>query len=193
MSKTQNKPLVIAVLAATNREQRFSHLVAGWVAEQGRKLNGIEIVYVDPKEFYFPGDGEDPESKDPRYTEIVARADGFLIVTPEYNHGYPGTLKRMLDSELAHYKHKAVAVCGASDGDWGGTRVVEALLPVLRTLGLSVSKNSSYFTRDKELFKEDGSMKTELEQKYLKSINGVYAELIWLTRALKTAREQNEN
>ncbi len=182
---------MIAVLAGTNREQRFSHLAAQWVAEQGRKLDGVEIVYVDPKEFYFPGDGEDPESKDPRYTEIVARADGFLIVTPEYNHGYPGTLKRMLDSEYAHYRHKAVAVCGASDKDWGGTRVVEALLPVLRTLGLSVSKNSAYFTHDKELFQADGAMMPELVEKYTKSIAGVYKDLIWLTNALKSAREKD--
>ena len=150
----------------------------------------MEIVYIDPKNFHFPGDGEDLEPKDARYSEIVARADGFLIVTPEYNHSFPGTLKRMLDSEFAYYKHKAVAVCGASDGDWGGTRAVEPLLPPLRALGLIVSKNSSYFTHVDKLFGEGGVIAEELKEEYTKSIGGVYKELLWLTRALKYAREQ---
>ena len=184
-----NTPVVIAVLGATNREQRKSHRAAAWVAQQGELLENVEIVYVDPREFYFPGDGEDPESKDARYTEIVQRADGFLIVTPEYNHSFPGTLKRMLDSEFKHYFHKAVAVCGASDGDWGGTRAVEALLPVLRTLGLSVSKNSTYFTHVDTLFNEEGVIDPERKDKFEKSISGVYKDLLWLTRALKEARE----
>lgn len=183
-----NEPLTIAVLAATNREQRKSHRAAAWVAEQGKNIEGVEIIYVDPRDFYFPGDGEDPESKDARYTEIVQRADGFLIVTPEYNHSFPGTLKRMLDSEFKHYLHKAVAVCGASDGDWGGTRAVEALLPVLRTLGLAVSKNSTYFTHVDTLFDESGMIDPERQEKFEKSISGVYTDLIWLTQALKTAR-----
>lgn len=191
MSNVDNAPVVIAVLAATNRERRFSHLAASWVAEQGRQLENVEIIYVDPKEYYFPGDGEDPESKDARYSEIVARADGFLIVTPEYNHSFPGTLKRMLDSEFANYLHKAVAVCGASDGDWGGTRAVESLLPVLRTMGLSVAKNSTYFTHVNVLFNQDGTILDEYKEKYTKSINGVYKELLWLTRALKSAREKD--
>lgn len=183
-----NSKVVIAVLAATNREQRKSHRAAAWVAQQGEGLEDVEIVYVDPREFYFPGDGEDPESKDARYTAIVERADGFLIVTPEYNHSYPGTLKRMLDSEFKHYLHKAVAVCGASDGDWGGTRAVESLLPVLRTLGLTISKNSTYFTHVDTLFDEQGVIDPERKPKYEKSIQGVYADLLWLTRALKEAR-----
>lgn len=186
------QPIVIAVLAATNREQRKSHRAAAWVAEQGKALDGVEIVYVDPKDFYFPGDGEDPESKDARYTEIVARADAFLIVTPEYNHSFPGTLKRMLDSEYKHYLHKAVAVCGASDGDWGGTRAVEALLPVLRTLGLAVSKNSAYFTHVDTLFDENGVIDEQLKEKFEKSIAGVYKDLVWLAQALKQARETSE-
>ncbi len=192
MSNNNLQKVTIAVLAATNRERRFSDKAAIWVAELGRAFEAVDIIYVDPKDFYFPGDGEDPESKDARYTEIVAKADGFLIVTPEYNHSFPGTLKRMLDSEFGNYLHKAVAVCGASNGDWGGTRAVESILPVLRTLGLTIAKNSSYFTHVDELFNDDGTMVEEHKEKYTKSLNGVYKELLWLTRALKTARESDE-
>jgi len=113
-----DEQIVIAVLAGTTRVQRRSIIAAKWIAEFGRQQPGVEIIFVDPTELYFPGDGNDPEGKDPRYSEITARADAFFIVTPEYNHSFPGTLKRMLDSELANYNHKPVAFAGVSDGNW---------------------------------------------------------------------------
>lgn len=64
------------------------------------------------------------------------RADAFVLMAPEYNHGYPGLLKHVLDTNLKEYIHKAVGVCGVSAGNFGGTRVIENLLPVLRELGL---------------------------------------------------------
>jgi NAD(P)H-dependent FMN reductase len=120
--------LVIAVLAGTTRGQRESIKAARYVAEFGKTIKGIEIVFVDPTEFTFPGDGNDPEGKDPRYSEVTARADAFFIITPEYNHSFPGSLKRMLDSELATYNHKPVAFAGVSNGSWGGVRAVESLV-----------------------------------------------------------------
>ncbi len=112
--------ITVAVLAGTTREQRESIKAARYVAEFAGKFEGVEVIFVDPKEFNFPGDGNDPEGKDPRYTDIVRRADAFFIVTPEYNHSFPGSLKRMLDSELELYSHKPVAFAGASNGNWGG-------------------------------------------------------------------------
>lgn len=185
-------PVVIAVLEGTVRQNRQSVKVAQWVAEQGRKLEGVEIIYVDPADLSFPGDGKDPEAKDSRYTDVVARADGFLIVTPEYNHSFPGSLKRMLDSEFDLYYHKAAAICGVSNGDWGGTRAVESLIPVLKAFGLSVARNGAHFTHVDTLFEEDGQMNEEFTAKYSRSISGVYEDLLWLSRALKAARTQNE-
>src|SRR5262245_63099972 len=63
-------------------------------------------------------------------------ADGLVIVTPEYNRGYPGLLKHVLDTNLKEYIHKAVGICGVSAGGFGGTRVIQNLLPVMRELGL---------------------------------------------------------
>ena len=54
--------------------------------------------------------------------------DGLVVVTPEYNHGYPGVLKSVLDLLLKEYIHKAVAFVGVSAGPWGGTRVIEAMV-----------------------------------------------------------------
>ena len=90
--------ITVAILAGTIRVQRQSIKAAHYIAEFGRKLPKVNIIFVDPNEFNFPGDGNDPEGKDPRYTEITVKADAFFIVTPEYNHSFPGSLKRMLDS-----------------------------------------------------------------------------------------------
>jgi NAD(P)H-dependent FMN reductase len=67
------------------------------------------------------------------------RADGLVIVSPEYNHGYPGALKSVLDLLLKEYIHKSVAFAGVSAGPWGGTRVIEAMLPIARELGLTAT------------------------------------------------------
>src|SRR3712207_5515112 len=95
--------ITVAVLAGTTRVKRESIKAAKYIAEFGRQLPDVDIIFVDPAELYFPGDGNDPEGKDPRYTDITARADAFFIITPEYNHSFPGTLKRMIDSELQNY------------------------------------------------------------------------------------------
>src|SRR5665213_2917836 len=127
-----DKKLKVAVLAGTTRARRESIKAARYVAEFGKRYQEIEIVFVDPADFNFPNDGNDPEGKDPRYSEITAEADAFFVVTPEYNHSFPGSLKRMLDSELDNYIHKPVALAGASSGGWGGVRAVEALVTTVR-------------------------------------------------------------
>jgi NAD(P)H-dependent FMN reductase len=75
--------LYIAVLAGTTREQRNSIHAARLVVEVGNTFDEVEAVLVDPKDFSFPGDGNDPEGKDPRYTAITERADAFFIVSPD--------------------------------------------------------------------------------------------------------------
>ena len=64
------------------------------------------------------------------------RADALVLVVPEYNHGYPGLLKHVLDTNLHEYIHKAVGVAGVSAGIFGGARAIQNIIPVLRELGL---------------------------------------------------------
>ncbi len=178
--------LFILVLAGTTREKRQSIKAAEYVAEVGRSYPDLEIELVDPKDFNFPNDGNDPEGKDPRYTELTARADAFFIVTPEYNHSFPGSLKRMLDSELKNYVHKPVAIAGASDGNWGGVRAVESLVPSVREMGLIVTFTSPYFPYVDKLFDENGK---PTEERTEGSVRKAYDELIWMAKVLKHGRE----
>jgi NAD(P)H-dependent FMN reductase len=184
-----HQPLTIAVLAGTTRAQRQSIKAAHYIAEFGRQLENVEIIFVDPTELYFPGDGNDPEGKDPRYSDITARADAFFIVTPEYNHSFPGTLKRMLDSELGNYNHKPVAIAGVSNGNWGGVRAVEALVPAVRETGLVVMSWDVYFPYVQNIFNDDGAMLDEHKEPYDKQVGKLYGELIWFADMLKTARQ----
>ncbi|CAN5376261.1 NAD(P)H-dependent oxidoreductase [soil metagenome] len=182
--------LYIPVLAGTTREQRKSIFAARLVAEVGATFDGIETEVIDPKDFHFPGDGNDPEGKDPRYTDITNRADGFFVVSPEYNHSFPGSLKRMLDSELKNYIHKPVAFAGASSGQWGGVRGIEALVSTVRELGLVSTFTDMQFPKIQDLFDDDGVLLNESYREYVKA---AWVELIWMTKVLKYGRENIES
>lgn len=184
------EPLSIVVIAGTKRVQRQSIHAARLIADYGRKRDGVEITFVDPNDFTLPGDGNDPEGKDARYSEITKKADAFFIVTPEYNHSFPGSLKRLLDSELANYNHKPVALAGASNGHWGGLRAVESLVGVVREMGLVVTAYDVYFPAVQDLFEEGGELKDQFRASYDKSITQAYDELEWFARMLKDARSR---
>jgi NAD(P)H-dependent FMN reductase len=179
--------LHIAVLAGTARAQRESINATRLVYKVGQQIEDIEVRFADPVDFHFPGDGNDPEGKDPKYTELTNWADGFFIVTPEYNHSFPGTLKRMLDSELGNYIHKPVAFAGASNGHWGGIRAIEALVTTVREMGMAACFTDVQFPNVQDLF-ENGQLKTEFTQRYQESITKAYTELIWMATSLKWGR-----
>ncbi len=180
--------ITIAVLTGTTRAQRQSHKVAHYIAEFGRQLAGVEIIVVDPTEFNFPGDGNDPEGKDSRYSEITARADAFFVITPEYNHSFPGSLKRMLDSELENYNHKPVAFAGVSDGNWGGVRAVESLVPAVRETGLVTLSWDVYFPHVQAMFEATGALKPEYAERYDRNLGKLFDELLLFARLLKQIR-----
>jgi NAD(P)H-dependent FMN reductase len=184
-----HEKLIIAIIAGTTRVQRQSINAAHYVAEFGSKLSGVEIIFVDPVDFELPGDGNDPEGKDPRYSDITARADAFFIVSPEYNHSFPGSLKRLLDSELSNYNHKPVAFAGVSNGTWGGVRAVEALVGAVREMGLVALSWDIYFPRVQDLFEQSGELKPEYLSRYTSNLEKIYTELIWLARMLRQGRK----
>lgn len=180
--------LNIVVIEGTIRERRESIKAARLVADIGRELPDVEIVFVDPVEFEFHGDGNDPEGKNARYTAITERADAFLVVVPEYNHSFPGSLKRLLDSELENYVHKPVAFCGVSNGGWGGVRAIESLVNSVREMGLVATFSDVHFPRVQDMFDDKGELKPEFAAQR-ERIQRTYKELIWMARTLKWGRD----
>lgn len=180
--------ITLAVLAGTTRTQRESIKAARWVAERARQLPDVEVLFADPMDFSFLGDGNDLEGKDPRYGAIVEKADAFFIITPEYNHSFPGSLKRMLDSEYDLYRHKPVALAGCSNGPWGGVRVCEALLPVCHRVGLVNIQPELYFPRVQDIFDAVGNLQEAYRERYEQDLARQFDELLWFARLLKTSR-----
>lgn len=116
----------------------------------------------------------------------MMRADALVLVVPEYNHGYPGLLKHVLDTNLKEYIHKAVGICGVSTGRLGGTRVIENLLPVLRELGLVTIFWDGNFSSVQHLFATNGTL---LDQAYLTRLDKFLKELVWMAKVLRYGRE----
>jgi NAD(P)H-dependent FMN reductase len=117
----------------------------------------------------------------------MMRADGLVIVSPEYNHGYPGMLKHVLDTNLKEYIHKAVGICGVSAGGFGGTRVIQGLLPVLRELGLVTIFWDGNFSGAQGLFDAAGEIKDRTTHE--KRVDKFLGELIWMSKVLRYGRE----
>ena len=178
--------LNIAVIVGTTREDRNSIHVARLIASIGNSFEELETILVDPLDFNLPFDGNDEKYKDPAYTEITAKADGFFIVVPEYNHSFPGTLKRLLDSELQNYIHKPVAFAGVSAGPWGGVRAIESLENSVREMGLVCTFSDVQFPNVSRVFDEGGNL---LDDAYNKRVKSAYEELIWMAKAMKYGRE----
>src|SRR5712691_3172010 len=174
-----HRPLFIPVILGTARKGRASENVAKFVFGEIQKRAGVETELLDIRDLGFPIDDAGEAIKDPRFSETVARADGLVLVVPEYNHGYPGLLKHVLDSNLKEYIHKAVGVCGVSAGGFGGVRVIENLLPVMRELGLVTIFWDGNFSSALKLFDADGNL---LEQSYVKRIDKFLGELIWMSK-----------
>ncbi|PIR62117.1 MAG: NADPH-dependent FMN reductase [Candidatus Pacebacteria bacterium CG_4_10_14_0_8_um_filter_43_12] len=178
--------LTIAVIAASNRPGRLSINAAKLVFAVAQANPEIKAIFIDRDEFEFQKDGSNEDLRIAKYSELTAQADGFFIVTPEYNHSYPSSLKRMLDSEYDNYLHKPVALAGVSSGPWGGVRALEGLLPTLRALGLVPLQHDLQFPQVQDTFSAQGEL---LDQKYRERIEKILNELVWLTKTLKWGRE----
>ncbi len=181
-----NRPLFIPVILGTPRKGRASENVARFVHGEVQKRQGVETELVDICELRLPTNDAGEAIKQPEFSATVMRADALVLVVPEYNHGYPGLLKHALDTNLKEYIHKAVGVCGVSAGPWGGTRVIESLLPVLRELGLVTIFWDGNFPSARQLFDADGNL---LDQAYVRRIDSFLNELIWMAKVLRYGRE----
>jgi len=180
--------LYVPMLLGTNRRDRVSERVAKWVFSRMQANPEVETRFFDVRDFSLPADGYGTGIAHlfPDWRDAIIKADGLVIVTPEYNHGYPGPLKSVLDLLLKEYIHKTVAFVGVFAGPWGGTRVIEAMVPMVRELGLAVTFTDLNFPSAAAKFDESGEL---IDMAYEKRVNGFLDELIWMAKALRWGRE----
>lgn len=179
--------LFLPVILGTNRQERKSVHVAKWLVGEMEKRPEIETRLFDVGDFELPQHdyGTDLKDQFPEWRDAISRADGLVIVSPEYNHGYPGALKSVLDILLKEYIHKSVAFVGVSAGPWGGTRVIEAMVPMVRELGLAVTFSDLNFPLVDSKFDKQGKL---LDDAYKERVQGFLDELLWMSQTLKWGR-----
>ena len=180
------RSLFIPVILGTVRQGRKSENAAHLVVEQTRKRAGVETELIDIRSIPMRLDDAGEQIKDSGFAATIQRCDGLILVVPEYNHGYPGLLKHALDMNLEEYIHKAAGICGVSAGSFGGSRVIEHLLPVLRELGLLTISTDVNFGTIGKTFDEAGKL---LDPKWIGRIDKFLDELIWMARVLRHGRE----
>ncbi len=184
MSETS---LFIPILLGTSRQGRRSEMVAKWLHSQMEARDDIETQMFDVRDFNMPLDdyGTGLAQKFPEWRDSIIRADGLVLVTPEYNHSFPGTLKSVLDILLKEYIHKAVGFVGVSAGPWGGTRVIESMVPMVREMGLVPTFTDLNFPKVQTKFDESGNI---ADEKYEKLVKAFLDELSWMARTLRWGR-----
>jgi NAD(P)H-dependent FMN reductase len=184
---TADRPLSIPVILGTTRKGRMSAHAAHFMVAQLQKHEEVETELIDIAQLPLPVDDAGPAIKDPGFSEKVNRADGLVIVAPEYNHSFPGLLKHVLDSCLEEYIHKAAGIVGVSAGPFGGTRVIESLLPVLRELGLVAIFWDVNFGSAGKVFDESGNVIDAAA--WSRRADKFIKELVWMAKTLRYGRE----
>ena len=181
------RPVFLPVIIGTPRQGRLTELAANFVFGEVSKRSDIETKLIDIRKIPIRMDDAGEALKDSDFSATVARADGLILVVPEYNHSFPGLLKHVLDTNLKEYVHKSVGVCGVSAGPFGGARMIQSLVPVLRELGLVTIFWDVYFGTAGKLF-DPGTGKIT-DPAYVGRVEKFLNELVWMARALRFARE----
>lgn len=180
------RPLSIPVILGTSRKGRMSAHAARFVCRELEKRDGVRTELIDIGTLTHQLDDSGQGTGDPGFAERMALADAIVIVAPEYNHAMPGLLKHVLDSCLKEYIHKAAGIVAVSAGPFGGTRVVETSLPVLRELGLVTIFWDVNVGSVGKVFDDSGVL---LDQAFVRRTDKFLAELIWMARTLRHGRE----
>jgi len=180
--------MYIPIILGTGRKDRQSEKAANFMLQEAKKLEGVTTELIDVRDFPMQTtDNSETSDQSKKFAEIMKRADGFIIVTPEYNHGYPGELKMALDMAYTEYNRKPVGICGVSMGGMGGVRAVEQLRLVAIEFQMVPIRSTIYFSKIGQLFDENGDI---TDSSYTDRLQPFFEELLWYAQALKQARGQ---
>jgi NAD(P)H-dependent FMN reductase len=181
-----DRPYRIPVLCGTVRKGARSATVARWVTARLARHPGVVTQLIELGSLGLATDDEGTSIKHPEFSDLVDRSDGLVIVAPEYNHGYPASLKHALDTNYTEYVHKPVGLVGVSAGPLGGARMIENLVPVLRGVGLVPIQRDATVGNVAKVFDDDGSL---LDEGTERRIDGMLTELRWMAATLRHGRE----
>lgn len=167
-----NDKIRVALVYGSTRPGRLCDQVSEWAAAQINRHGQFEIEIADPAR---------PE----RIAERLASVDAFVVVTPEYNHGYPAPLKHLIDSCGPEWHAKPVAFVSYG-GISGGIRAVEQLRQVFAEVHAMTIRDAVVFPYAWEQFGENGRMRDE--DRVERSMTTMLNRLHWWATALRIAR-----
>lgn len=179
--------MYVPVVLGIAREGRQSEKVAAFMMACVNEF-GLRSEVLDVRDFQTKATDNTqtlPAAK--KLSEKILKADALIIVSPEYNHGYPGELKMMLDMLYQQYFNKPVGMCGVSAGPVGGARAVEQLRQVCVELHMVPIREALYFPFVQNLFDAGGKIK---DNTYYDRVKKFLGELLWYAKALKVERKK---
>jgi len=189
----------ILIIIGSTRKSRFSEKPAKWIYEETKKRKDLDVELVDLRDYPIPFFDEaitpsmikEPYSNEnvKKLTKKVLESDGFIIISPEYNHSYPAVLKNMLDYIYKEWNKKPIGF--VSYGSVEGARAVEQLRQVAIELQMAPIRQSIHIPT--QLFIEILMGKNNDPNPFdnLKpQADSFLDQLIWWTKALKDAREK---
>lgn len=177
--------LSIAVILGTARPGRRSEMVAAHVVDV-LKQRGAQPHLIDVADYTRSGTGRESEGHSlAHYRGIIAECDAMVIVAPEYNHGYPGELKLLLDSEYDAYARKPVGFVSVSSGLIGGARLTEQLRLIAAALRMVPVAPAVHVIEVNDALDDEGAF---AEDSLGEVLDEMLDELEWFARALTAAR-----
>lgn len=181
----------IPVILGSVREGRKSEAPARFIVQKILDA-GHQAQLVDFKEMPLPFfdnalmpvqmKGKYPTPNIQKWSEIAYNADAFVIVTPEYNHGYPAVLKNALDWLYLEFDHKPVGLVGVSNGLVAGARVIEQLRPIMENFSMFAIRETVMFANAQDVFDAQGKL---IDQSYDKKVDGMMQSLIKSAEIMK--------
>ncbi|MGW1181001.1 NADPH-dependent FMN reductase [Streptomyces drozdowiczii] len=187
---TENAPLKVAVILASNREGRFAPVIADWFLAHADGHPAIETEVVDVAALDLPtalAYRLEPSTRE-LLADVSARLDGadaFVVVTPEYNHSYPAPLKNLIDWHRAEWQAKPVAFVSYG-GVSGGLRAVEHLRQVFAELHTVSIRDTVSFHNAGAQFDDEGNHRDPAGPDA--AVKTLLDQLVWWGRALRDAK-----
>ena len=196
----ENSPLKIQVIVGSTREGRFSEKPARWVAERLAERGDMEVEVVDLRDYDLPffeqaappslWDGEHPSEEIARWARKVEAADGYVVVTPEYNHGYSAVLKNALDHAFPEWHRKPIAF--VSWGNVGGARAVEQLREVAIELEMAPIRHSVHIMPEVLIPGLQSDYDPALFEPNEAKLEALGEDLVWWARVLREGRTREQ-
>ena len=149
----------IKIILGSTRQGRVSEVIGKWVMEQAKNVAGLELELLDLRDFPLPFFDEPvspSQIKEPyinpavvKWIAKIAEGEAFIVVTPEYNHGYSADLKNALDYVYKEWNGKKIGFVGY--GSVGAARAIEQLRQVVIELQMYPVRNAVHITKHWEL------------------------------------------